>query len=115
VLETGSPPTFYLPPEDVDLTLLVPVRATSYCEWKGRARYWALASSAGSGEAVAWSYPEPTPAFAPIAGWMSFYPGRVRCLVGGELVRPQAGGYYGGWVTDEIVGPWKGESGTSTW
>jgi uncharacterized protein (DUF427 family) len=114
VLETASPPTFYLPPEDVNWNLLVPDPGSSSCEWKGRAAYWALASNPEQG-AVGWSYPEPTPAFRSILDHVSFYPGKVECFVGGERVRPQPGTFYGGWVTSEIVGPFKGEPGTGDW
>lgn len=113
VLETASPPTVYLPPDDVIRDLLVPVRQTSFCEWKGAASYWALARAPE--DPVAWSYPRPTRRFGDIAGWFSFYPSKVRCLMDGEVVRPQGGGFYGGWVTDDIVGPWKGDSGTGGW
>ena len=113
VLETASPPTFYLPPDDVDLSLLVAVPGGSWCEWKGEAHYFAPAGDPR--QPVAWCYPTPTPEFEAIAGWLSFYPGRVECRVDGQRVRPQDGGFYGGWVTDEIVGPWKGEHGTGGW
>ncbi len=112
ILETASPPTFYLPPEDVALDLLEHVPGRSFCEWKGEAGYWALA---GGSEPVAWSYERPYDAFAEVAGWLAFYPGRVECTVDGERVRPQPGGFYGGWITDELVGPFKGESGTGGW
>lgn len=113
VLETASPPTVYLPPEDVNIDRLVPVDQASYCEWKGTAAYWAL--PARPDHPVGWSYPDPRPAFETLRGWFCFYPGRVRCVLGGEEVRPQSGGYYGGWVTDSIVGPYKGEPGTGGW
>ena len=116
VLETASPPTFYLPPEDVRRELLTAAPGSSLCEWKGWARYWALAgASPPTGEVVAWSYPEPFPGFGTIAGWIAFYPGRVECRVDGEPVRPQPGGYYGGWVTAELAGPFKGEPGSEDW
>jgi uncharacterized protein (DUF427 family) len=114
VLETASPPSFYLPPEDVSRDLLVSVSITTHCEWKGVARYWALASDK-SRQPVGWTYPEPTSAFAAIAGHFSFYPALLRCFVEGHRVRPQPGRFYGGWVTDEIVGPFKGEPGASHW
>ncbi len=113
VLETASPPTFYLPPGDVDRDRLVPADGSSFCEWKGPARYWA--DRARPDEPIGWEYPSPFDDFAALAGFLSFYPARVRCLVDGEVVRPQAGGFYGGWVTDEIVGPFKGEPGTQGW
>jgi uncharacterized protein (DUF427 family) len=114
VLETASPPTVYLPPEDVNFDLLRPVAGRSFCEWKGQAQYWALADSR-DGVAIGWSYPAPTNAFKAIAGWISFYPGRVACLLNNERVRAQEGGFYGGWVTDNIKGPWKGQAGTGGW
>jgi len=112
-LETASPPTFYLPPADVDVTSLVSVTGSSFCEWKGSARYWALRNRPE--QVIAWDYPKPTPAFEAIAGYLSFYPGRIACFVDEEWVQPQAGGFYGGWVTAEIIGPYKGEPGTGHW
>lgn len=112
VLETASPPTWYIPGDDVDMDTLVPVPGSSFCEWKGAASYWGLAST---GAMVGWSYPDPVASFAAIRGAFSFYPGRVECYVDGERVRPQPGEFYGGWVTDEIVGPMKGEPGTGHW
>ena len=113
VLETASPPTFYLPPSDVRVDRLGVVPGTSLCEWKGAARYWALASEPAI--VVGWDYPDPFPEYATLVGWVAFYPGRVACWVDGERARPQAGGFYGGWVTDELVGPFKGEPGTAGW
>lgn len=112
VLETASPPTFYLPPGDVDVARLVPAPGRSFCEWKGEATYLALADGA---DPIAWTYRNPFAEFVSLAGFVAFYPGRVPCFVDGERVRAQAGGFYGGWVTDEIVGPFKGEPGTSGW
>lgn len=112
VLETSHPPAFYLPPESVVSGRLVVVPGSSHCEWKGRAEYLAVA---GSTEPVGWRYPEPYADFEAYAGWVSFYPGRIHCTVDGEVVRPQAGGFYGGWITDDVVGPFKGDTGTSGW
>ena len=114
VLETASPPTFYLPADCVCFDDLIPVSGQSFCEWKGVARYWGLASRLDSG-IVAWAYPAPTKRFARIAGYVSFYPGKVECFVDGEPVRAQPGEFYGGWVTDDVVGPFKGEPGTGGW
>ncbi len=114
VLETASPPTYYLPPDDVDSALLIPAAGSSVCEWKGVARYWALASSP-NGPPVAWSYDEPYREFEALRGHYGFYPGRVACYVDDERVRPQPGGFYAGWITDAIVGPVKGEPGTGHW
>lgn len=114
VLETASPPTCYLPPESVDWEQLVQSPGHSYCEWKGEATYWALADATG-GEVVGWSYERPSEDFAAIAGYLSFYPARIACFLDGERVRPQPGGFYGGWVTDSVAGPFKGEPGTGHW
>jgi uncharacterized protein (DUF427 family) len=114
VLETASPPTVYIPPGDIALDQLVRVRGNSFCEWKGAADYWALAES-NNAEAIGWSYPDPKPAFAAIRNWLCFYPGRIECCIDGERVRPQDGGFYGGWVTSNIVGPWKGGLDTGHW
>ncbi len=113
VLETASPPTFYLPPDDVDMDRLVVVPGSSMCEWKGQARYWALAGKPD--QVIAWDYPDPFPEFERLTGHLAFYPGRIRCTVDDEVVRPQPGSFYGGWITDEIVGPVKGEPGTGGW
>ena len=115
VLETASPPTFYAPPEDTDRSLLIPGSGSSHCEWKGAARYWSLRIGDETLENVAWSYPDPYPEFSAIRDFLCFYPGRVECWVGDERVRPQPGGFYGGWITSEVVGPFKGEPGTGGW
>jgi uncharacterized protein (DUF427 family) len=115
VLETASPPTFYIPPEDIRMEWLIEGDGMSYCEWKGAARYWSLTLPEGDLDNIAWSYSSPNPPFAAIAGYLSFYPGRIECYVGGERVRAQPGGFYGGWLTDDIAGPVKGPPGTSHW
>jgi uncharacterized protein (DUF427 family) len=115
VLETASPPTFYLPEDDIDMSLLALAPGASWCEWKGDARYWRLRLEGAPSSPVAWDYPAPNAAFAAIARHVAFYPGAVVCTVAGERVRPQPGGFYGGWMTDEIVGPVKGEPGTAGW
>ncbi|MCB9387345.1 MAG: DUF427 domain-containing protein [Microthrixaceae bacterium] len=113
VLETAGAPAFYIPPADVDEELLVEVPGSSICEWKGPARYWALRQ--GPREAVGWDYPDPFTPFEPLAGLRSFFPARLDCTVDGQRVRAQPGGFYGGWVTEEIVGPIKGEPGSAGW
>ena len=115
VLETAGPPTFYIPPKDVRIQLLEPFPGTSACEWKGTAKYWSLKVTPPLQQAIAWSYPTAQVPYAQMSGYFSFYPGRVECFVDDERVRPQPGFFYGGWVTDEIVGPWKGEPGTERW
>lgn len=113
VCETASPPTFYLPPEDVQRERLYPFRRHTFCEWKGQASYWAMAANAA--QPVAWSYPSPLPAFEAIRDWLCFYPGRVECFVDGESVQAQHSEFYGGWITADIVGPFKGDPGTGGW
>jgi uncharacterized protein (DUF427 family) len=115
VLETGSPPTFYLPPGDVCTDLLEPTVTRTFCEWKGQARYYGLRTGDTLISDAAWCYPEPSASFAAVAGWFAFYPARLACFVDGERVRPQAGEFYGGWITRDIAGPFKGGPGTSGW
>lgn len=116
VLETASPPTFYLPRSDVRMELLQRASGQSHCEWKGSAEYWSVLTQEGERvEQAAWSYPQPSQAFEAIRDHFAFYPGRVACFVDGERVRPQAGGFYGGWITAELVGPFKGDPGAGGW
>ncbi|MEO1078775.1 MAG: DUF427 domain-containing protein [Pseudomonadota bacterium] len=114
VLETASPPTYYLPSTCVDWNALCEVSQGSFCEWKGRATYYVLASKP-EGPTIAWRYRNPSPSFASLHDHVSFYPGRIACFVDGERVRPQAGDFYGGWITNRVVGPFKGEAGTGHW
>ena len=116
VLETSHPPGFYLPRADFASGVLSPAPGSSVCEFKGRASYWTLSAGGRVAQAAAWSYEHPTPAFAPITGYLALYAGRVdRCAVDGEAVTPQPGDFYGGWITGEVVGPFKGEPGTLGW
>ena len=116
VLETSHPPVYYIPREDFRADALSPTERSTWCEWKGLAAYFDVASANTSVANAAWSYPNPTPAFSPIAGHVAVYPALVdECRVDGVPVRPQPGGFYGGWVTPDIVGPFKGEPGTQGW
>lgn len=116
VLETSHPPAYYLPPDDVRMDLLVPGHGRSVCEWKGVAAYHSLRLGERRIDDVAWSYPRPTPAFAAMAGYLSFYAGRVdEAWVGDERATAQAGDFYGGWITSRITGPFKGAPGTLGW
>lgn len=117
VLETASPPTFYLPPGDVDTARLRASPQRAICEWKGVANEFDLAPDAGAAgvRGVAWSYLDIFPEFAAIRGFFAFYPAKVRCLMDGAVVEAQPGGYYGGWITAELVGPFKGEVGSENW
>ena len=115
VLETASPPTWYLPWADLRPAHLVRCGGSSMCEWKGRAGYWSVLAAGQRLEAVAWSYETPLPGFEAIRGYLGFYPQELECSVDGVGVRPQPGRFYGGWVTPELVGPFKGEPGSSGW
>jgi len=116
VLETSHPPVFYIPPEDVLVEVLRVTTGTSFCEYKGDARYYDIVVDDQVAESAAWCYPEPNAAFAHIQHAIAFYPGRVdSATVGDESVTAQPGDFYGGWITSEIVGPFKGESGFGNW
>lgn len=116
VLETSHPPTYYLPPEAFRPGVLRDAPGASWCEWKGRARYFDLVTAAAVAEKAAWSYPDPTPGFTPIRDAVAVMAGAVdRCTVDGEVVTPQPGGFYGGWITSRVVGPFKGGPGTAGW
>ena len=116
VLETSHTPTFYLPADDLLPGCLVPAGGGSFCEWKGEAAYYDVVAGGRTAPRAAWWYPSPSPAFAAIAGHVSVYPGRMdACTVGGVPVEGQEGDFYGGWITPEIVGPFKGAPGTWGW
>ena len=110
VLETFHPPTVYVPPEAVRLDLLEPAAGRSFCEWKGVACYFSVVLGERRIERALWSYPQPTAAFAALAGWFALYPALMDgCWMGGERVEPQPGGFYGGWITSAVEGPFKGD------
>jgi uncharacterized protein (DUF427 family) len=113
VLETSHPPVYYIPAADIRTDRLRPsARRPTVCEFKGTARYY----DAGDRSAVAWSYASPSPGYEAIAGCYAFYPGRVdRATVDGEQVEAQPGGFYGGWITSAVTGPFKGGPGTMGW
>ncbi|MBN1091926.1 DUF427 domain-containing protein [Blastococcus sp. TML/M2B] len=116
VCETSHPPTYYVPRDDVVPGVLERAAGGSWCEWKGAATYWDAVVDGRRVAAVGWSYEQPTAGFEHLACAVAFYPARVdRATVDGELVRPQPGEYYGGWITDEVVGPFKGAPGTFGW
>lgn len=115
MLETSHPPSWYLPPQDVKTDQLAATPRQSFCEWKGRANYWTVRAGGQSAENAAWSYASPTPAFGAIRGYFAFYPNIFDCYVDGEKVEPQPGGFYGGWITKDVVGPFKGIPGSLGW
>lgn len=112
VLETSHPPVYYFPPTSIDFELLKAVENKhSFCEFKGTANYWRTRKG---NIVLAWSYPKPNLTFLPIKDYLAFYPSKVEaCFVDGERVRSQDGDFYGGWITQDIVGPFKG--GAETW
>jgi uncharacterized protein (DUF427 family) len=121
VLETSHPPTYYIPPEDVDSQYLELNPHRSFCEWKGQAQYHNVIVTNEQGETrradqAVWSYPNPTHSFLPIQNYRCFYAEPMdACFVNGEQVQPQPGNFYGGWVTSTIVGPFKGGVGSWGW
>ncbi len=116
VLETSHPPTFYLPPEDIAMEYLLNTSRVSLCEWKGQAQYYTITVGDKQAHNAAWRYPAPTAAFAPLRDYVAFYPGMMdACYVDDEQVQAQEGDFYGGWVTSDIVGPFKGSPGTWGW
>jgi uncharacterized protein (DUF427 family) len=117
VLETSHPPVYYLPPEDIRMEHLSPSDGTSLCEWKGRARYFdVVLTDELSERRVAWCYPDPVPAYRELKDHVAFYPSRMdACWVDGERVEAQEGDFYGGWITSDIAGPFKGAPGTWGW
>lgn len=116
VLETSHPPVYYIPPQDIRMEYLSSGTGESWCEWKGQARYYTLTVGERQVVNVGWYYAHPKPGFMSIRGHVAFYAGSLdACLVDGEKVVPQPGGFYGGWITHDVVGPFKGEPGTMGW
>lgn len=116
ILETSHPPNYYIPRDDIKTEYLTPSTYATYCEWKGRANYYSLQVGDRQAQDVAWYYPEISPAYAELKGYVGFYPGPMdACYVDGEKVNPQAGSFYAGWITHDIVGPFKGDPGTRGW
>ena len=116
VLETSHPPTYYFPPDDVARAFLQSVDGTSICEWKGGARYFDVVAGEARAARAAWCYPHPAPAFRALREYIAFYADAMdSCSVDGEPARAQEGGFYGGWITSHVVGPFKGGPGTGMW
>lgn len=116
VLETSHPPVYYFPVEDVDAASIEYAERTSYCEWKGQARYVHVCVDGKRADHVGWYYPDPTSNFSEMANAIAFYAAPMDAVfVGEEQATPQPGHFYGGWVTDAVVGPFKGEPGSWGW
>ncbi len=115
-LETSHPPTYYFPPQDVNFAVLQKNPHRSICEWKGQAHYFDAQIDKQSLPDIAWGYAEPTAAFAAIKDHIAFYAAPFdQCMVGGKIVTPQPGGFYGGWITSHVAGPFKGIPGSQFW
>jgi len=116
-LETSHPPTIYVPPQDIAAGALRPVRGRrSFCEWKGDAHYYDVAGGARVEPAAAWAYAAPATRYAALKDHVAFYPSRMDgCWLGDEQVQSQEGDFYGGWITAELQGPFKGAPGTLGW
>ena len=116
LLETSHPPTYYLPRSAFADGVLTPGEGASWCEWKGQAAYFDLVVGDQVLTGIAWTYPTPTKGFENLLDHIALYPGRVdECTVDGEVVQPQPGNFYGGWITSRVTGPFKGGPGTSGW
>jgi uncharacterized protein (DUF427 family) len=116
VLETSHPPVYYIPPEDVRLEYFSATARSTFCEYKGAASYYTIRVGERTEPNAAWFYARPSAAYAALANYVAIYPGRMdACFVDGELVQAQQGDFYGGWITSEIVGPFKGGAGTAGW
>jgi uncharacterized protein (DUF427 family) len=115
-LETSHPPTYYIPRADIVTGALQPAVGASFCEWKGGAVYWDVVLRNLRLAGVGWSYPSPTPSFEALRDHVAFYAAPFDlCTVNGEVVTPQPGGFYGGWITANLAGPFKGGPGSRFW
>jgi uncharacterized protein (DUF427 family) len=116
VLETSHPPVYYIPPEDIRMEYLKEEAGSSFCEWKGQARYYSVVVDGQTADRAAWAYPNPTSSYAGIKDYLAFYAEKMDlCTVDGEEVRAQEGSFYGGWITKDIAGPFKGGPGSWGW
>lgn len=115
-LETSHPPSYYIPRGDIAPDVLRRAEGSSFCEWKGAATYWDVVVGEVVLPGVGWSYADPTPTFAALRDHVAFYAGPFdHCGVDGETVTPQPGGFYGGWITSGVTGPFKGVPGSRWW
>lgn len=116
VLETSHPPVYYIPPGDIHRGYLVESPGQSHCEWKGAASYYDVLVDGARLQRAGWYYAEPTAAFRALRNYVAFYPAPMDgCYVDGERVVSQPGDFYGGWITSDIEGPFKGAPGTHGW
>ena len=115
-LETSHPPSYYIPPDDIKMDVLLYNQRVTLCEWKGKASYFNFEGGGRSITDIAWTYTDPTPTFRKIKNYLSFYASKVdACYVNSEKVLAQDGDFYGGWITKHLTGPFKGGQGTVGW
>lgn len=116
VLETSHPPVYYLPIASFAGGALADAEGSSYCEFKGSARYLDVRGGGMTAARAAWNYPRPSHGYEALAGRVAVYAAQMdSCEVDGELVTPQPGRFYGGWITSRIAGPFKGAAGSLGW
>lgn len=116
VLETSHPPSYYIPQDDINMEYLTPTPRRTFCEFKGGASYWTITVGERESLDAGWSYPQPSRGYETITDHIAFYASRVdEAYVGNERVQAQEGDFYGGWITSNIVGPFKGARGTQGW
>ena len=116
ILETSHPPVYYLPPEDIAAEYLDRTSDTTMCEFKGRAVYFTVTVGDRTAPRAAWGYPDPVEQYSALTDHLAFYASKMdACYVDDEEVRHQEGDFYGGWITDDVVGPFKGGPGTMGW
>lgn len=116
ILETSHPPVYYFPPGDIDTSLLNETVRTTFCEFKGTASYVDAVVGDRATKEVGWRFLAPSPGYADLQGHVAFYANKVdECSVDGEVVEPQPGGFYGGWITTDVAGPFKGEPDSWGW
>ena len=115
VLETSHPPTIYVPPQDIRAVLVPSAARDTWCEFKGRACYLDVVVAGRHAAQAGWTYPEPAPGYEALRDHVAFYPGRVEAWLDDERVEAQVGDFYGGWITADLVGPFKGPAGTLAW
>jgi uncharacterized protein (DUF427 family) len=115
LLETSHPPSWYLPPVHCRLEYFVEARGSSFCEWKGAAQYWSVTAGGATVDRAVWSYPSPAPEYADLKDHLAFYASVFDCFVDDVRVEAQPGEFYGGWITADVVGPFKGIPGSMGW
>lgn len=115
VLETSQPPAYYVAERYVNTDHLRQSERATYCEWKGQAAYVDVAADGQVVADAGWFYPNPSPSFQPLTNHYAFYAQKLRCFVDDEEVDPNDGSFYGGWITNNVTGPFKGAPGTLHW